>query len=577
LGLPSNSLRLTHSAICDRTEYDLTLVNTPNGIERKIDIPSATLRWKGKTITTIPINNIGLNEREASIKLNFNKTLMPASGVYEGKLVVKDKERPDLTKTFRLNLKGNYKPVLEPSLAIIAGAIISLLLSVFFPRKIRKKKMAQRLFHLNKDMENQMAGYGRAGSGPSTRFLAKSMWRDLARLRHLFGEINILSPMVSERFTNVEGLIEDLTKRLNQVKEIDRLREVAWNRQSIPFSMRRKLAEELNAAEWNLVVEKTDNTKSHINTAWKMIEDETAIMAQRTSLAQQIAERLPPPAPGAATDLTDDPWIFPLIQELRRYAHLAEVPEERLVELDRKYTIVTNFLDSFEELQRSYPTNVSQNKVKLVEYLKTGVNDDSDLKKSLDKVRQLRMGVAINHVVDAANQQKGQIILEPKNPTAGVLVRARFQFDDGRIDREPDLTFQLIYEWNFGDDTESTSGKDAVHFYDEKKEGATCNLTLTIRYGEPNPQELCKMTKKIKVQKAPSPSLDLTLMQSSLFFGTVVVALLVGLNVQLDSITAYDSWQDYLAPFLWGFGLDQAKTGFSSSMDTLEKQQLRVA
>ena len=556
------------------TVFELTLKNPVDGLRRTIDVEPAALRWQGETITTKPIKGIKLAAGgQASLVLKFNEATMPHRGAYAGWLVIKDQADPDLAKLFRLLLKGEYepsKPFLGPFLAVFLGSIVSLSLSVLLPRSIRRLRIRRQLLTINRAIE-ELVSFGRVGKGRSTLMVRNMIEVDLARLRHLAGQISIFSARASDRFTEINNLLEQMTGNVEIVREIHRLRDMAWSRQSIPFSLRSAMAVELNAVEWDLVGGDRESAKSQLATVRQMVDDGSFMETYRACLSQKIVEHLPLPEK-IPPDLTDA-WILSLIEELRRYAHPATIPRDFFIDLDRKYAIVDLFLHGFGDLQCSHPDEAHEHQQKLLGLLKSGLKSETKLREAHDLVRELQTGISMDDVKQASAEKKGRILFEPSTATAGRLLRARFQFDDAGIEGEDDLTARLSYSWDFGDRTRLTRGKESIHFYGGEKKGGQCyKVKLIITSADP-PLKTPYPEEPLEVHKAPRRSFDVTALETIAFFGTFVVAVLIGLNVQFESMTEFDSLQDYLAPFLWGFSLDQAKGGFLSYFDKLGTRQ----
>jgi hypothetical protein len=285
-----------------------------------------------------------------------------------------------------------------------------------------------------------------------------------------------------------------------------------------------------------------------------------------------------------------------LIQQLHALVAGGAIPPQAdLKEVDRKYTIVDAYLNKFKQDILVRFSKFQQQQEKLLTLLKAGLASDETLEDAEDLVRSMEDGLLEQNLIADLEQGKGRIDFDPPDPVTEQIVTFRFVFRERQQD-ESFLAHRLRYEWNFGDGTRAAVGKERVHYFRKTTSDPGYKVRVIIKDRAGNTvqkqEQLQKQGEAIQpfydVRSLPVRELyqerhqwyrprDISLVEGVAFGAAFLIAVGFAFAVHFDEIQRFQSVKDYLTPFLWGFGLEQGKSGFLEAFKTLTERAAKVA
>ncbi len=567
----------------DHVGFDLWVKKAAGEPDRTLEVTGAVRLDAGKDAGVSSEQAVELSGADwRPIRIKFDTETMPASGDHEGWLMIVDKNDPRLTQSMSLKLIGNYstdRPVWLMVGVIALGSAVSFLFYIVLPRSIKRINLRQKMKALETRAAD-LAQFDQTHAGPAAELLRNKLEVDRARLRGSLKRAGALSPSYADRMADIDDVIKSVTTSLDRLWTIGLLRQRIWSERSIPFSLRDRFASDLRRAEWQLVQGDDEAAKTRLDELKLRLAGKEMIAEYRTSLSKQIADRLKPPRTGG--ELADEAWIKELIKDLRNYGAPNDIPEDQFDRLDREYAVVETYLDGFSWLERSGREVSAEKRKEILDLLRGGLTSGTQLRMARQLIRALHTGIGLDDVVEAAAAGEGKIELSGSEPRPGDLVSSHFRFNDERIEADYVSTARLDYIWNFGDGEALSRGKRCVHFYDEKTAGTELHIELDVVGPDGKTIKTYKGPAEgatVKVRATSKRPPDASYLEAAAFVIALVIASMVGINVQFEALTAapkepedaFDYIKTYLPAFLWGFALDQAKGSFVSAFKKLRE------
>lgn len=196
----------------------------------------------------------------------------------------------------------------------------------------------------------------------------------------------------------------------------------------------------------------------------------------------------------------------------------------------------------------------------MLEDLRKGL---AGLRRAAVQIHSMLLGYREAEIDAALTAGEGRVSFRPSMPTDSELVTFAFDFKHPSMNEAP-LVKTLQYEWQFGDRTGPAAGKKCVHFFKTAK-------SLKLPWSSPSPSDFKGHVSVVAPFGTPFSfpfgvsvrrrrlSLTLPIIDTAAFLATLVIALIVVFASHVGDARPFMTFNDYVTPFIWGFGLDQIK------------------
>lgn len=434
---------------------------------------------------------------------------------------------------------------------VLLGALLSLLLNNIFPVTLAKKRVRSTLSSLDSRIR---------ASVDDTSLLSSTLLAETARIRLLSNDIAWYTTTKQEQIKIVDNLIAELTARVAVADAVHDLRNYFGEASDIAVRAILQAEQRLCEAEDHLVDGKPDLAQTIVDEVGKLRTDATtsaAITALRAELEPAIKALLAtfPSDPARPSSISY------ILEDLTSSApSIATLSDDGALDLERKFQIARIYLQDFERaLKRVQGWKDFQ--TMFVSLLSGDVASPK-----IELLTSLMLHeITPNMIADEIKNEQCDITGDSK-VRACQMTEFRLEFRDPAIQGVPAARRLCGYSWSF-DDTLSTPTHDRCsHFFrrgsflkrwmTRKPSARTFSVTVTP------PCNLGQQTtfeKTITLLPMEGRGFGAIGIQVFTFIISFLVAVAAAYGTQYATLPTLDSLSTIIAPFLFGFSLDQIR------------------
>jgi hypothetical protein len=608
VGVANGEIRLEPASSQHRTFY-FRVNNPPEGADRKF-----VLKLLPQPTGAAGQLQIRLDPEEFSLASGqvqpVSATLAeaPAAGEYSGVLLISDPERSGVQQDFTMTIEGPMAPWLEtwyvvlPSIAVLVflGSALSMVLSVAFPVSLSKRQNRRRLRDLAENMSQNLT--------PGTPQQMK-LGVEVRRLQDMNDAIGFYSTGATDLVQEVRSLTDDLERKVTVAVGLDTCRGRLRSSTDVPPSQVWEASKKLNAAAWLLVRGDAEQAEKLRAAAEQLLEwtDQTTKQVWE-SLARNVREVV------EKKDSIKDTYINYLVQDkLVKWLEKSEtnLPQSELLNLDQECYAARLYLRYKLDIAGRHEY-AARSEARLLGELKSG---DAGLLRADALLDELDYGVMPEEIKEALTVKRCEITVHPPQPFPEQTTSFEFRFRDRRLNESP-LAANLTYNWDFGDGRSPALGKNCVHsfakprkrvfaklrksrFVTPSKNGDDQVVRMDGRDSADNEQKPHKSVvatpakngdeyvvrvgvcdsegnkydfeKTVTVKSDCMRDRGMRNLELAAFSISFVVACVLAVSFNYTGSEQLTSLNDYVTPFLWGFGLDQVRDRATSFTELMRR------
>lgn len=484
---------------------------------------------------------------------------LPSSGVYHGRLSFSDST--GATRDLELNLQPAFVPDFDWWIVgslVLVGALLSAIVGAAIPNLTTRRKLRVRF----NDIQEAIDGI------TSTEVFSKAaLLKKLHRAAGQATEVVSFTPSASDALREFSKVADDLEERSRLIAAVADQRKDVHASNSVPASARPALHRVLDDAASTIVSAPLADAKQKLITALQHIAASQTAGAIRAALDDAMRVLPLAPTPG------NDPAMSARLIRLRTdYASLqANASTAQLLELDFQAQCARIYFNRYlGEILGARPGNQEyiDAGAGLVEALSRG---QSEFMAAVALADSLQRGVTkldVKAVLDDLSAN-ARVVISPDEPRFGELVNFQLAFNKSAIGLSP-LLQEIPIRWTFDGVSSDADGPRIGQYFKApfrnhfKKGAGIQTVNYSVKVGN-EPNQSISGSFNLTRRSAGGESggkVEITSFAVTLL-GSVALALLS----KATDMRPLDTFQDYINPFLWGFGLDRMKSLINSRGD----------
>jgi hypothetical protein len=472
-----------------------------------------------------------------------------ASGALAGKLLVSDANNSGAKKDLDVVVQPAFTAcadIVKIILLVFAGTSLSLLVGTVVPIMINRQNAWRRLASLTGKIESA------AERGSAAQLALRAQ---LHRIDFLAHDVWWFSTRAADTLADIGKETDEFERRVDMVAKANDLRVSSRESGTVPFSVVPGIERLLDEVVKKAIAGNLTDAQKTLDQVQKQIDDAGVAASLQKALAAQITAL---PA-SAAMPQTADPGMLVKLDALKAQMPLLANPLEleALLQMDRDcfaaHLYFVRYLQGVMPQRATETAYIDIAKVLLLE-LKNGI---PGLWRASDLVQSLELGVLPQDIKAACDAQAGIVVAIPTEPVIYELVEFHFDLSDPRLNESP-LVKSLALQWTFDDGTSPAQGLRCIHFFKASGFGARWRKAAVIRNVQATLGDV-PFRLPVRVQGV---GLRGALIARAEVFSTLTVfggAIALALITHQGDFRSLGTVQDYINPFLWGFGLDQMK------------------
>lgn len=503
--------------------------------------------------TSVPLQIFpeGSFQLPAGASRNVSLTLdaVNADGVLSGKVLVNDAKGSGGQKELQVVIQPAFMAlcdIVKLILLVILGTLLSVIVGTGVPTLVSRQQLWRKLSSMTAIVD------AAADRGSATQLALRSQ---LHRLEFLAHDIFWFSPRAVDTLADISKEADDFGTRVNIVARANELRTAARDSGTIPVSVVPGLERILdNVIKYSIAGNVADAQKA-LEQAQSIVNDAGLSESVRKSLADRISEL---PASGNFVDNSDSGMrkrLDLLKDDLQLLVN--PVSNDTLIRMDQEcfaaHLYFIRYLSGV-MLSQSLQTPYKDFAEELLKHLRRGL---SGVWQANDLIRNLELGVLPSDIDAAFSNKAVDIIATPAAPRFFDMVGFLIEFSQPQINESP-LVKSLDVKWDFGDGPSAATGLRCLHFFKAESFKARWSKVPVTR-------NVCAKTGKhnitLRLDVSGVSIFTILALRSELVSTVTVLLGAVGLALitHQGDMHRLASIQDYINPFLWGFGLDQMK------------------
>ena len=505
----------------------------------------------GPTISITPNNPIVmLPGASKTVELTLHG--IPSSGEFRGRLTFTDAS--GAARDLELMLQPSFVPPLDwliIFILVLGGAFLSAIVGTAIPNLTTRKKLGIRFV----DIQAAIA------SVPASEAVSKT-----ALLRKQFraaGDALGVTSFMPSAFDSLQELTkgaDELEERSKLISEVAVRRKEVVSSGTVPSSSRVALNKALDDAATAIVNAPLVDARQKLVATLQQIESSQNPKAIRIALddsIQSLSTLQNPPPP------TADANMVALLSQLRldRGALPTDASAHRLLELDyQAQCAVLYFRRYLGEIFPAYPGGHSD-AMEILEMLGRG---QAEFMSTVALFDSLQRGVTRHDVKSAIDNLSTQATVEitPQSPKYGEPVNFRLVFNKSAIENSP-LLKEYPLRWSFNRASPDQNGAWASAYFGKtsglKNEEQTVKWSVKSGSGAEQQQ-----AGELIIGKGSRAGESGGKIAVTSFLVTLLGSVAVAMLSKATDMRPFDTFQDYINPFLWGFGLDRMKSLINS-------------
>lgn len=467
----------------------------------------------------------------------------PASGDFIARVRFKEANGP--VKHLDVRLQPSFVPMADWSwiIALVAlGAVLSALVGAAIPNLTTRRKLRSRLTSLRETVSVL----------PEAEQYAKAaLARELHRVNEALYEAQWFTPTASDRLAEQALKLTELEERGTLLIRVSEHRLDTQTSGDIPSSARARLNRELDVAAAAIAKATVEIARAKLDEAATDIAASRSASALRLAIDAGIAA-LPETAPPDSSSV-----MTGRLTKLRAaYSALGQAPaDETLLDLDYQCQCAQLYFLRYlgEVVPNHVGTDMTAAGADLVSLLSRG---RSAYIEAVALVESLQLGVTRQAFEEALDdiKSKATVAITPLEPKGGEAVTFRLLFNEDLLNKSP-LLRRTEVRWTFDAGAPEAFGAKVGQYFRAATKSRVVRYRVSVGPGSGRTTE-------------GSLTLSGTSLWSRLFAQAEAVSFLITMTgaVALALLAKYadarplESIQDYINPFLWGFGLDRMKS-----------------
>ena len=479
-------------------------------------------------------------------------TDLPPSGDFAGRLSFKDVS--GATKDLDLRLQPAFVPWSHWSwiLALVTlGAALSAIVGTVVPNLTSRSQLRKRFSDMR---ETVLALPGRE------QYAKSALAKELHRIDGQVLDTRWYTPSASDKLVEHAKKATDLEERIALLSDVAEKRQEVRTSVFIPSSARDRLSRELDGVVIEIAKGSPSSAKEKVVAAVKTMAASSDTALVRAALDATV-QSLPAVAPGNSNALMAN-----RLKQLRQdHGALPATPStELLLDLDYQAQCAKlYFLRYLDEVMAAHPGNADfvAAEADLVSALTRGKQELMDAVAIVDSL-QLGVTKAARDSALASLHASAKVSVSPSAPSAGELVNFKLMFNDQALNESP-LLEQVNIRWTFDKGASEAYGTRVGQYFRRTwatlYAGKTVNYTVSVGAGAG-----CQISGTLKLSRQSLFGEFMARAEVLSFLVTVAGAVALAVLSKVAEMRPLETVQDYINPFLWGFGLDRMKSLITS-------------
>lgn len=541
----------------DEKRFSFVVENPKSAPDARIDVTfSSQFSGKGKpfTLAIEPSGQFTLKPGATqTIQLVADATTdLPPSGDFAGRLSFKDAS--GATKDLELRLQPAFVPGTH-WLAILGlvtiGAMLSAVVGTVVPNLTTRSSLRKRF----SDMRETVSAL------PGREQYAKSaLAKELHRIDGQVLDTRWYTPSASDKLVEHAKKATELEERIALLSDVAEKRQEVRTSVFIPSSARDRLSRELDGVATEIAKGSPASAKEKLAVAVKSMTASSDAALVRAALDATV-QSLPAAAPA-----NSNAFMANRLTQLRQaHGALPATPStELLLDLDYQAQCARlYFLRYLNEVMAAHPGDAEfmAAEVDLVSALTRGKQELMD---AVAIVESLQLGVtkAARDSALSNLQASAHVLVSPSSPNAGELVNFRLIFNDQALNESP-LLEEVTIRWTFDQGASEAYGTRVGQYFRRTWatlfKGKTVNYTVGV-----GPSAKSQISGTLKLSRQSLFGEFMARAEVLSFLVTVAGAIALAVLSKVAEMRPLETVQDYINPFLWGFGLDRMKSLITS-------------
>lgn len=468
---------------------------------------------------------------------------IPASGDFLARL--RFKEANGAAKHLDVRLQPSFIPWADRTwiIALVAlGAALSALVGAAIPNLTTRRKLRSRLVSLREAV---------TALPEAEQYAKAALTRELHRVDEALHEARWFTPTASDRLAEQALKLTELDERVALLMSVSEHRLDTQTSGDIPSSARARLNRELDVAAAAIAKATVEVAKAKLDEAAKGIAASRDASALRQAIDAAIATLPATPPPNSNLVMTGR------LTKLRAAYHaLGETPaSEALLDLDYQCQCAQLYFLRYlgEVVPNHAGTDMTAAGDDLVKLLSQGRNAYID---AVALVESLQLGVTRQALEAALGDIKSNamVTVTPLEPKGGEAVTFRLLFNDDVLNKSP-LLRRTELRWSFDAGAPEAFGAKVGQYFRPARKPRVVRYRVSVGPGAGRTMEGELTLKGTKLW-----SRLFTQAEAVSFLITMIGAVALALLAKYADARPLESIQDYINPFLWGFGLDRMKS-----------------
>lgn len=524
------SFLVENSKTSGETELTIAVASEFSGKKK-----AATLTVEPKTLSLPP-------GAAATVQLTLSD--LPASGDFSGRLRFSD-ARSGAAKHLDVRLQPTFVPFRDwlYIFGLVAfGAGLSALVGAAIPNLISRNRLWRRVGDLRQALSALPAAEQHAKG---------ALGHEVQRVDELVNEADWYTPSAAERLAEQEKKTTELEQRLALLSEVSEYRNEAQTSSEVPSSARVRLFRALDAVAADVAKASLEVAKVKVDEIAKNIAAARASTDLRVELDAVVAN-LPTAAPGNANSV-----MAARLQRLRaEHAALgAAASREELLELDYQAQCAQLYFKRYlGEVLLNNPGNQAflDADADIVGVLTRG---KAEFIQAVALIESLQSGVTAAAMNNALSnlQTNADVVVSPSQPKGAELVTFRLVFKEDALNKSP-LLRGVQVRWTFSAGAPEGFGPRVGQHFRTSRFKQTVSYTVSVG---PGPTQ--QLTGSLEIPRHRLLGGFVTQAEALSFLITLAGAVVLAVLSKSSEMRPLETVQDYINPFLWGFGLDRMK------------------
>jgi hypothetical protein len=468
---------------------------------------------------------------------------IPASGDFLARL--RFKEANGAAKHLDVRLQPSFIPWVDRLwiIALVAlGAALSALVGAAIPNLTTRRKLRSRLISLRETV---------TALPEAEQYAKAALARELHRVDEALHEARWFTPTASDRLAEQALKLTEFEERVALLTSVSEHRLDTQISGDIPSSARARLNRELDVAAAAIAKATVEIARAKLDEAAKGIAASRDASALRPAIDAAIGT-LPATVPPES-----NPVMAERLTKLRTaYGALGQTPpSDTLLDLDYQCQCAQLYFLRYlgEVVPNHAGVDMTAAGADLVKLLSRG---RSAYIEAVALVESLQLGVTRQTLEDALGDIKSNatVAVTPLEPKGGEAVTFRLLFNDEALNKSP-LLRRTELRWTFDAGAPEAFGAKVGQYFRPARKPRVVRYRVSVGPGGGRTIEGTltlagtSLWSRLFTQ-AEAVSFLITM------FGAVALALLA----KYAEARPLESIQDYINPFLWGFGLDRMKS-----------------